>query len=406
MIRRVVYLLEQPYTDWNHSRFGIPTLRNYGFEVEVFDAGFIQYGVRPDAGETMARYPFVRVFTDRQALVDAVTALGPETFVINELMFGPGAPGMFVYEALSRSGADYSVDWRSFLPTTTAAMTRVGRLVSRARFIARSPRAAARAALAKARFAHDRRKALKAPRLLLAGGTESAVTAPYPTGPRTEIFWTHSWDYEMSLGVDGLTDVAAEPIAVFLDEFRPFHPDYANQPVIKAPEPDAYFAAMRRLFDELERRLGLSVVIAAHPRSDYEQRPDYYGGRRVVRGETARLVAAARLVIAHASLSTNFAVLYGRPILFVTTSGIDPRESLDFQLELARILGRKVAVADEPATIDWDDVLRVDRARYESYVDRFIKKAGSSPLPTWEALAQRLVAMNGETAHNVQGENL
>ena len=44
-----------------------------------------------------------------------------------------------------------------------------------------------------------------------------------------------------------------------------------------------------------------------------------FGGRELLQGETARLVNDSSLVIAHYSYAVNFAVLYRKPLIFLTT---------------------------------------------------------------------------------------
>lgn len=200
--------------------------------------------------------------------------------------------------------------------------------------------------------------------------------------------WGHALDYDLYLAA---RDRRVERrVAVFLDEFVPFHPDYGYMGVAPPDSADHYYSVLRTLFDQVERSRGVQVVIAAHPRSNYEERTDYFGGRLTERGRTVELVRDADLVLAHTSTAINFAVLFEKPVIFVTTRGL--RESYEGPIieETASLLGKRVYDLDEEPAVDWDRELAADRARYESFRHRYIKTRGSAEKPFWEIVADAL----------------
>lgn len=108
--------------------------------------------------------------------------------------------------------------------------------------------------------------------------------------------------------------------ALFLDSYLPYHSDFAfcGQRRI---EPVAYYRSLNRFFNLLERARGIRVVIAAHPRADYEQQA-VFEGRKIFRLATAALVKDAEFVLLHGSTAMSFAVLNSKPLVFIYTAGM------------------------------------------------------------------------------------
>ena len=83
-------------------------------------------------------------------------------------------------------------------------------------------------------------------------------------------------------------------------------------------DPERYFSSLNVYFARLEAVLGIRVVIAAHPKANYQA--TRFDGRTIIAGRTPELVRDADLVISHHSTSISYAVLAEKPIVFVYTS--------------------------------------------------------------------------------------
>ena len=104
---------------------------------------------------------------------------------------------------------------------------------------------------------------------------------------------------------------------VFLDQNLPFHPDIAiwgKQNI----NPDKYFRCLNNLFDKIEESLSLTVVIALHPKSEYQS--SIFENRATYKYITAELVKNSEFVIAHYSLAISLAILNNKPIVFTYIS--------------------------------------------------------------------------------------
>lgn len=111
-----------------------------------------------------------------------------------------------------------------------------------------------------------------------------------------------------------------EKYAVFLDIYLPFHSDLSlvgMRPV----NPETYYAELDRFFATVERKFGLEVIIAAHPKARYLN--DEFRGRKIISEKTAVLVKDAEFVICHASTSVSYAVLYRKPVWTIYTDEME-----------------------------------------------------------------------------------
>ncbi|MDQ5880824.1 MAG: hypothetical protein QG616_654, partial [Pseudomonadota bacterium] len=132
----------------------------------------------------------------------------------------------------------------------------------------------------------------------------------------------HSFDYEIYRACRSSTDVSVEPYAVYLDETIAGHEDNAELGLPEPASAERFYPALRQFFDRFEATTGLPVVIAAYPSANLEACNANFGGRKVLIGRTAELVRDSRFVFAHASTAISYAVLWRKPIGFLTSSEI------------------------------------------------------------------------------------
>ena len=137
-----------------------------------------------------------------------------------------------------------------------------------------------------------------------------------------KIIKAHSFDYELYLKSISSKDESPPKgsYALFIDEFLPYHPDY----IVRNKTPDVsaenYYPDLISFFKALEYDMETKLIIAAHPRSNYSQIHSPYGNFETIQGNTCELVKHSKLVITHASTAISFAVLYNKPLLFLTSS--------------------------------------------------------------------------------------
>jgi hypothetical protein len=116
---------------------------------------------------------------------------------------------------------------------------------------------------------------------------------------------------------------------VFIDIFLPYHPDIIRAGS-KSVEPHKYFKTLRTYFDDIERRTGSEVVIAAHPKAKYT---DEFGKRNCFYNQTPGLINHSIGVLTHHSTAINFAVLAYKPLILLSSKIFTDTKSESFVLE-------------------------------------------------------------------------
>lgn len=200
------------------------------------------------------------------------------------------------------------------------------------------------------------------------------------------------YDRYMEASADRGRKLVSGRYAVFLDSYLPYHSDLPFCGVQRI-EPAAYYRSLNRFFALLEREYGLSVVIAAHPRADYDA--GVYEGRQVHRLVTAELVRDAELVLAHASTAVSFAVLNAKPLIFIYTAGMAAVYAnwLIRQMRcLADFLDTAICNIDEVSDARQIRLKPVNRACYERYKYGFLTSRQSQDTPTREIVWREIHA--------------
>ena len=227
----------------------------------------------------------------------------------------------------------------------------------------------------------------------------NAMRKGHPTvGPQTKVLGVHTFDYDLYLK-NRENGSSEKNTAVFLDEYFPFHPDHVLAECEPCVTADRYYPALNRFFDHLEAALNLEVVVAAHPRSDYGNQ-DYFGDRKVIKGRTVELVRDCRLVILSCSTAINFAVLFRKPTIFITTDQVD----IDYApmiTGMAERLGSPILNIERSVQFDANGVFNIDHGKYDEYRRDFIKMDGTPDSYFWDAVADAVAeALPGPESFN------
>jgi len=224
------------------------------------------------------------------------------------------------------------------------------------------------------------------------GGESSLIEHPL-VNSITKLIWCHTLDYDLYLNnvTRGYLDEKGI-YAVFLDEYLPFHQDYVIHQLDTPTSPEVYFSKLNTFFDLVELKLGLKVVIAAHPSSFYEQHPDYFSGRTIAKYKTIDLVKSAKLVLAHGSTSLNFAVLFQKPVILLTTNEI--RHSF-LQKNINAFqswLNCPLVIVENATEVNLSyEELKINHNAYQRYKEHFIKQSGSDNIPAFQIVINTLL---------------
>ena len=381
-ITKIIYFIESPFTRRNYER-GVEVFIKNGFEVYVWD--FTPF-LHPEVHRKVKvpdpiTYEKYRQFLTKKEALSSILKESQGSFVVSYIEYR--TKSFPIFRALSKNRVPYCVFMANAIPSITKKLQPMYVLKKILRappnklidyFFVRIP---------------HRYLGIRSARFNLAGG-ELSNHYRYPVGPRTETLWLHTLDYDIYLKERNKSVQTNKNMGVFLDEYLPFHPDFIHMQVPFSTTPKEYYPLLCRFFDFLEYNYGTRIIIAAHPSSRYEELPDYFGGRPVIRGKTVQMVRESEFVITHDSTSLNFAVLYSKPVIFITTNQLERSFNGPSIKAMASWLGKQPVNIDNPMEIDWDKELTVDEEAYSKYKNCYIKKNGSEELPFWKIVSNKI----------------
>jgi hypothetical protein len=228
------------------------------------------------------------------------------------------------------------------------------------------------------------------PGIVVASGSKSAELLAAGNG--SAILKAHNFDYDIYLQLRNANGAEETDYAVFIDQDYPFHAEFAFRGVQSWATPEKYYPAIQKLLRRISAELRLPVKVSAHPRSAYGQRGlDYFGEFRIEHGGTPDLIRRAKVVIGHDSTALQFAILFGKPLIFVTTDELDATFGGESIALYAAALGKSVINADTDLdVVDWKGQLKVDAAKYADYRSKYIKMNESPEAPLWQIVIDRI----------------
>jgi hypothetical protein len=186
--------------------------------------------------------------------------------------------------------------------------------------------------------------------------------------------------------------------AVFLDINLPYHSDLVSSgyPLI---DPVAYYKSLNRFFGLLEQEHGVTVVIAAHPKADYDATT--FNGRQIHRLVTAELVKDADLVVCHTSTALSYAVLNAKPLVFVYTNAMADvyKNTLIRRMSCeADYLGSSIFNGDQITRGAQIAIAGVNLRLYERYKYSFLTTPESEQISSQDVFLREIMGVDDTSA--------
>lgn len=395
-IKKIIYFIEYPFCQRDFERFGIDIMKDNGFCVEIWDfTPFISLETHntvkvPDPIDYQKSN--CRLFTKKAKIIQEIKNLKQDTMIILIMFFD--YEHYFLYRELSKQNISYS-----FIITNTIPVYKnnsAGNYFFNKYWLTNFARKIKKLNLEKIKkYVFNRVPSsllmIQFPEFIFAGGYKSLINYKFPIGKKTNIIWGHTLDYDLylkDLRKSSNIKFKDENYIVFCDQYLPLHAQYIRRNIKPPITPEIYYPTMCKFFYKVEKETGLKVVIAAHPRSKYEEHPDYFDGRKVIRGKTMELVRDSEFVLMHCSTSLNFAVLYHKPVLFLAMVKMEQsRVFSNYVRAFSSELNKGFITIDSDYKIDWDKELRIDEEAYANYKEKYIKRRNSKEEFFWQIVA-------------------
>jgi hypothetical protein len=381
-VKRVVYLIEQPFDERNFLRFGIQAWVDRQWNVEVWDLTpwahprvWQNFAERGHSLKEFVGYFPLRSKSDLNRRLSGVTAI---QYFID--LTGENFHSIRAKLALIRKGAARVVCAAGSIPLPDHGAGHG--LPSRLRkIIARGPDGGWKW-LTQSFFAKVVAPRIP-PELAVISGTQSMKLAQ----PGSALIEAHNFDYDIYLELMKSVETDSGHYAVFIDQDYCFHLEFIYQGTSSVVTAERYFPVVSNGLEAISAALDLEVRIAAHPRASYEREgmEGFFRGFRIEQGRTAELIRGCRAVICHDSTAIQYAVLFGKPAIFLTTDELSRAYEGASIAKVAAELGKTPINLDrvDPRAIDWRQELKIDFDRYAKYRNKYIKTEGSPELPLW-----------------------
>jgi hypothetical protein len=166
---------------------------------------------------------------------------------------------------------------------------------------------------------------------------------------------------------------------VYLDEYLPYHPDWQIINV-KSVTPEDYYINVNNFFEKIENRMNVEVVIAAHPKALNYEKENPFNGRKIFFGKTCELIRDSSFSLTHHSTSISFPILFGKPIIFITSESqkkIMP-DLYELSFYFSSVLNSSFIHFD---SYKGEDIgLEVDNDKYDDYKYKYLTSKASEGL--------------------------
>ncbi len=201
------------------------------------------------------------------------------------------------------------------------------------------------------------------------------------------IIYGHTINYEKYLHYEVKNNFTGNYF-VFLDQYLPFHSYQYYRNVKPICTKENYYNSINKFFEYFEKTFKQKIIISAHPRSTYEEMPKIYGSREIIKNKTFDLIKNSNGVLAHTSTAISVAVLFRKPLIFLTTDEI--RSSFDdFRIDsLSRDLSSTLVNVDNSKSFikldKSNNINNVDEYKYKKFEESFIKHPNSDKKSIWD----------------------
>ena len=390
-IKKNIFLVEQYFTDRDYARHGVELLQENGFEVSVWDLSRFIYPETidslKDASGIFEKEKIIR-FDSVKKVVDAIGKENHETFFMSAIYYTPQT--MNIFKAISQVGCKYGCTGPytiGIFPQTNNPRTFenslqkiidkriIKKIVNRIYqiYVKISPKL----------FGIN-----YAAYFALAGGKCTTAVGPIINN-NTFIQHIHAADYDVFLKHKSSDEIKHDnDFIVFIDQYVPYHPDALLSKRTVKIDPEQYYKDLKIFFDRIELLTQGKVVIAAHPKANYKGKEYLFGERKICYGHNSmELISKSNLVIMHYSMAISLAVLFRKPILFITSDMLNKSVGSYINALADWFKVSPVNISDINKKIELPSV---DNELYDAYISDFIKKPGTKDTLFWQQVADHI----------------
>jgi len=205
-----------------------------------------------------------------------------------------------------------------------------------------------------------------------------------------KILYGHSWDYDIYLKLSSeklnSKKLISKPYALFLDVDMVHHPNYEFLGITPFVSEENYFSSLKQFFNDYKKISGKDVVIALHPRADYDLYSKYFKNFKVIIGQTAELIKDCELVFQHFSTAISMAFVFKKNFILITTDEIVDLNAIETIKRYSKFFLKNTINIDNYRKDDFIKEIEspINYIAYKKYISRFIRHPKSKEKLFWE----------------------
>ena len=376
MKKKVILLVSSFFTERDYIRYGIDEMKTH-LAVEVWDLTNLLYSNVSKQNSEKHTSKIIRVFGQMANVTDEISLQKKHTYFISSIIVS--YKSFKIFKTISKNKYAYGCVGPyqiGLFPSTNPQ----GSFFSRNGNITLTDiyyKILNRLFINKLSFRILDIKA--ANHFFMSGGDEVEVFGNH-LNDSTELIKIHSNNYDIYLENERVN--LREDYILYLDQYFPFHPDFEFSQQKNVFEKNEFYENLRIFFEKIEKIYDLEVVISAHPKSFYEDKPGLFGNRRIIKNiNSLSAIIDASLVIVHNSSALDFAVLYNKNMIFLTSSSFENTREGEMISAYAELFNVKTYDCRDSSVDLSPYITTIDS--YKSYIQRYIKSKDSEIEKFW-----------------------
>ena len=209
-------------------------------------------------------------------------------------------------------------------------------------------------------------------------------------GKKTSLIWGHHRSYDDFLRSGARKIKTKKKKALYIDSGAPYGPDLIELGLDDL-KPNSYYRSVRMFLEKLNKNFGYKIEISCHPKIGIGNLKKHFKNFPIKVHKTIDQVMNSDLIVLHDSTARNFAVMYKKPVIFITNN--EELKSVYNHYgdtsKIANLVNKKPLNIDLCSNIDIKNNLILNRKIYQNYFTNFIKFRGEKKLQP-EIIIQKL----------------
>lgn len=178
-----------------------------------------------------------------------------------------------------------------------------------------------------------------------------------------------------------ITTLRNKKYFVYIEQGNPFHPDLKLIKTLGLNFSDDYYNKTNDFLSEMERKTGTEAIVSLPPKTKMfmPQLINEYKNRQFFVNYTPELVKYCQFVVIQYSTAINFAVIFKKPIFFVS---LDNKGYVYNAIKaLAKVFEKEVIMTNDKFwVLNKEEVKEINFNIYKAYENNWINSKGALPL--------------------------